>query len=213
MDEPERNQPAPEIAGGRTRASTLAGRQGLLGVLARERVTAILRIHDLDESSRALAELTDADQAMVRQIAREGAISGVEPAVRYKAISALAQRPVAENLNLLADLAQFGEDFYVRGHALIAVGQTGMVVHLAILLPRVGASEQFERAAALHALGTLAARVSPEAVEAHALALGGDETLARAREALAASQAARTGRTSQRSQSERREEASGSATT
>jgi len=45
--------------------------------------------------------------------------------VRYNAIAALASAGPPENLNQLIDLAHFGEDFYVRGHALLALGATG----------------------------------------------------------------------------------------
>lgn len=100
MDEPERNQPPADIPGGPTRPSTLAGRKGLPEVARRERVTAMLRVHDLDEARQVIAGLSEADEAIVRQIAREGAIAGAEPVLRYKAISVLGGRQSTENLNL-----------------------------------------------------------------------------------------------------------------
>ena len=205
MDDLQRNQPPRRIPGGRIRPSTHVDRQDLPGVTARERVTSILQVHDLEEAQRALSELTDADEAILRQIAREGAISGANSVIRYKAISALARRPFADNLNLLADLARFGEDFYVRGHAALALGQTGLVANLPLLLPLLDASEQFERTAASRALELIASRASAAAVESHALAVGGPEAAERVRATLSRARRAREGRTGERGESERRE--------
>src|SRR5260370_42172993 len=110
MDDFQRNQPPRQVPGGRIRPSTHVDRQDLPGARARERVSAILQVHDLEESERVLSELTDADEPILRQIAREGAISGANPIIRYKAISALARRPMAHNLNLLPSVLRFGED-------------------------------------------------------------------------------------------------------
>ncbi len=205
MDEPERNQPPSLIPGGPRRPSSRVSRQNLLGVATRERVTALLRIHDFDEAQQALAQLTETDEALVRQIAREGAASGADPVLRYKAISALSGRPSVENLNLLVDLAQFGEDFYVRGHALLGLGHTQMIAHLPTVLAHLEADDQFERVTAFRAFEMITLRTSPAAVEAHAGALGGPKALELARKAIARLQSSREMRPNQRSQSERRE--------
>jgi len=175
MNEPRHPEPQQEIAGGPSRRSTIVDRSGLPAIAGRERVSSLLRTHDLVEAERAFDQLTSADRAIVRLIARESAAFGTEPSVRYSAIAALAHNSSPEDLNLLTDLARFGEDFYVRGHALLALGSTGTYAHLEPVLRGLNAEEPFERAAASKALGALAQRTSAEALRAHATALGGVE--------------------------------------
>ena len=176
MNEPERRQPEGRIA---RRRSTRVDRQELPHVAARERVAKILRIHDLEESLVAFDELSDSDYTIVRLIAREGVASGLEPALRYKAIAALGSKPSTENVNSITDLAQFGEDFYVRGHALLALGHTGMYAHLGVIGASLEADEPFERNAATRAVAMLAERTSGAAVRAHSHAVGGPRLLNR----------------------------------
>src|SRR5207253_9281951 len=94
-NEIESTQPPREIPGGPRRTSARVERQLFPAIEARERVAALLRTHDFAEAERALAQLTEADDPFVRLIAQEGAFSGAEPAVRYKAIAALGRRPSA----------------------------------------------------------------------------------------------------------------------
>jgi hypothetical protein len=75
----------------------------------------------------------------------------------------------ADDLNLLTDLARFGEDFYVRGHALLALGSTGTYAHLEPVLRGLDAEEPVERAAAGKALGAL---VLPGDVQLAGIGLG-----------------------------------------
>ncbi|MDQ0784680.1 HEAT repeat domain-containing protein [Streptomyces sp. B3I8] len=180
---PEPELPAP---GGRHRPSVTVDRGRIPALRVRERVETILRTHDFSEAERAFGQLTPEDLVVVRVIAQEGAASGVEPPVRYAAIAALARHPSAANLNLLTDLARLGEDFYVRGHAVLALAHTGSYAHLGAVLAALEATEPFERAAAVKALRHLAAVTSEEAVRAHALALGGEEAMRRLDAALAA---------------------------
>lgn len=185
MSESKNPEPRAEILGGPSRPSTTVDRSQLPAIAARERVTGLLQGHDLVEGERAFDQLTDADQAIVRLIAQEGAMTGTEPAVRYKAIAALAHHPSADNLNLLTDMARFGEDFYVRGHALLALGRTGSYAHLEPILRGLDAEEPFERTAAGKALALLAQRSSVQAILAHATALGGEPARERAETRLA----------------------------
>jgi HEAT repeat protein len=164
----------------------MVDRSELPAIAARERVSALLRTHDLVEAERAFDELTTADQPMVRLIARESAAFGTEPAVRYSAIAALAHTASAENLNLLTDLARFGEDFYIRGHAMLALGSAGTYAHLEPILRGLNAEEPFERAAASKALGSLAQHSPAEALRAHAATLGGPELVEQVDAALSA---------------------------
>lgn len=83
----------------------------------------------------------------------EGVSSGNEPAIRYKAISALADSPSVENFNTIADLARFGED--IRGHAMIALGHTSFYAHLPILLAGLKSEEPFELGAASRAIANI----------------------------------------------------------
>jgi hypothetical protein len=183
MDEPRRTQPEPAIPGGATRPSTHADRSAVPGVAARERVLKVLRAHDLDTRDEAWAHLDEADVSVIRIIAQEGAASNTEPSVRYSAIAALAERVPVENLNLLSDLASFGEDFYVRGHALLAMGASGLQLTIPLIAIHLRAQDQFERLAAGRAIELLARNGSQESVLAYA-SLGGGEVRAAVAEVL-----------------------------
>ncbi|MDP9232405.1 MAG: HEAT repeat domain-containing protein [Actinomycetota bacterium] len=160
------NEPATRIPGGARRKSTRIPRGGLRPVGRRERLNELLLAHDPEDAERALAEITDDDQSLLRQIAREGAITGVTPRLRQNAIAALARFPTQDNLNLLTELAQHGEDFYVRSHALVALGQTGVALAAPVLRERLGASEPLEVSAAERGLEALARSAGPEVVRA-----------------------------------------------
>src|SRR4029077_2598511 len=97
--------------------------------------------------------------------------TNLEPAIRYKAIAVLARWPQRENMNLLADLASFGEDFYVRGHALLALGATGHYMALPAIAGHIDAEERFEQLAARRAIEMLVRLTSAEGVRAHLKAL------------------------------------------
>lgn len=132
----------------------------------RERLNELLLAHDPDDAEQALAEISDEDQSVLRQIAREGAITGVAPRLRQNAIATIAHFPSQENLNLLAELAQYGEDFYVRSHALIALGQTGVALAAPILRDRLAAEEPLEVAAAERGLEALGQRTGADVIRA-----------------------------------------------
>ncbi len=176
--------PTAEIPGGPVRASRIADRRDLPALEARERVSAVLRVHDEPD---AFDRLEPADLPMVRLLAGESAALGGQPAIRYSAIAALAHRPGAAELNLLTDLARFGEDSYVRGHALLALGRTGSYAHLPVLSAALEAEDDFERGAAGKAIAALARHASPDALAAHAAAFGGPELGRQVRAALGAS--------------------------
>jgi len=166
MDDIKRQQPEIVIKGGPRRRSTLVDRADLGAVQARERIVRILQGHDFDAVERSFKELTEADYPLVRLIAQEGAASNFEPAVRYNAISVLGRVVPRENLNLLADLASFGEDFYVRGHALLALGMTGVYAALPLIARHLTAPERFEQLAAARAIEALVRNSSEAAVRA-----------------------------------------------
>jgi hypothetical protein len=146
------------------RRSVLVDRQQLPSIAARERVAALLRAHHVAPDDTALSAIAEEDFALVRIIAQEGSASNIDPAIRYTAIAALARTCHRENLNLVAELAAFGEDFYVRGHAVLALGTTGLVMTLPIVAAHLDAQERFEQLAAERAVEALVRRNSPAAV-------------------------------------------------
>ncbi len=162
------NEPEIKIKGGSIRASKQVDRSEIPALQARERVLSVLRAHDPDSRRLAMSKLLESDQAMMRVIAQEGAASNVEPAVRYAAIAALASTAAAESLNLLVDLAHFGEDFYVRSHAVLALGASGMHVALPAIAGHLTAAERIERSAARKAVELIVRKTSVESVKAHA---------------------------------------------
>jgi HEAT repeat protein len=168
MNETVRNEPEIKIKGGAIRTSKRIDRTELPALLARERVIKLLRDHCPDSQGSPLSALSDSELAEVRIIAQEGAVSNTEANVRYNAIAALAASGTPENLNVLANLAHFGEDFYVRGHALLALGATGMQIALPAIVGHLTATDKFEQSAARRAIALLAKKTSIESVKAHA---------------------------------------------
>ena len=159
------NEPAREIPGGKTRPSTLVSRKGMPAVGARERVEAALRVHDLDGTKLSLL-LREADGPMLRMIARETIASSLQPAIRAKAIAALAAFHRIENINALAQLALYGDDVYVRSHALLALGSTGLLAAVPIVAKGFQSTEQMEQTAAGKALLRLADAIGLSVVSA-----------------------------------------------
>lgn len=168
MNDPIDNEPEIKVKGGAIRASRLIDRSEFPALEARQRVLKVLQAHDPDSRALALAALRESDYALVRVIAQEGAISNVEPTVRYNAFTALAPSGTAESLNLLTDLAHFGEDFYVRGHALLALGAVGSTLALPAIARHLNAAEKFEQSAARRAIALIVKKSSIECVQAHA---------------------------------------------
>jgi hypothetical protein len=178
MEDLNTDQPKRKIPGGQSRPSTRVDRTELPALSVRERVVAFLRAHDPDTQNRVAYKLSEEDFALVRLIAQEGAATNTEAPVRYSAIAALARSPAVQNLNLLVDLAQFGEDFYVRGHALLALGATGLSLALPVIAKHLFAEERFEQLAARRAIKLLARLGSAGGVRSHAVLV--DDTKLRA---------------------------------
>jgi len=146
------------------RESTIVSRKRFDEVARRERLNAMLQVHDLEKPLRLAVKLDEGDWAILRQIAQEGAITNVGPAARASAISYLAKSLSVENLNLLDELAHHGEDFYVRSQALIALGSTGLRLAGSTLTKGLAAEERTERLAAEHGLAALGQRLGVNAL-------------------------------------------------
>jgi hypothetical protein len=120
----------------------------------RERLNNLLRQHDLEQGPKPQI-LDETDQVILRQIAQEGAMTNNGPAGRAAAIYYLSKLPSLKNLNLLYELAQYGEDFYVRSQALLGLGMTGLTVAAPCLVEHLQAEERAERLAAENAFVVL----------------------------------------------------------
>lgn len=153
------NEPEPAIPGGPERESVTVDRAQLAGVAQRERINRLLLSHDPETAEDARAKLDESDLALLRVIAREGAVAGGPPALRRHAIAFLAHRPTTENLNVLEELARRGEDPYTRGAALVALGQTGLRIVAPILAEGFTARDPIEATAAERGVIALARAV------------------------------------------------------
>ena len=160
------NEPTAKIPGGARRKSTRVPRSDLKLVARREQLNALLLAHDPKDAENAIQQITDADHVLLRQIAREGAITGVSPRLRQNAIAALGRFPTHDNVNFLAELAQHGEDFYVRSHALVALGNSGSALAAPILREGLAAAEPTEVQSAERGFEALAGRVGIDVVRA-----------------------------------------------
>jgi len=165
IDNYKLNEPKAEIPGGSTRASVRVNREKLGAVGERDRIEGVLTVHDLDGTDAAPA-LKEEDGPILRAIARETIASSIQPALRAKAIGALAQFPNPENLNTLFELAALGDDVYVRSHALLALGATGLLLSAPQLTKALRAEESMERTAAAKGLLLLSRRVGLTTVQA-----------------------------------------------
>jgi HEAT repeats len=157
------------IPGGPYRHSTVIDKESVSAIRTRERVTTKLLSHDIDVKEVDIFSFNEEEYEIIRLIATEGIISGNEPAIRYKAIMALANVLSSQNLNTLVDLARFSEDLYVRSHALLALGKTGLFSNLPIVISGLRSKERFEQKAASRALLRIIHETSLSAVRAHVL--------------------------------------------
>jgi hypothetical protein len=152
------NEPVARIEGGVRRASIVAWNRAFASIRARERLYSVLLRHDPDGIS---PRLSAPDMDILRQIATEGASANHVPVIRRNAILLLATSLTLDNLKLLAELALAGEDFYVRSHALLALGETGLELVAPLLRDALRAEEATERQAAAAGLRALAHRSGP----------------------------------------------------
>jgi hypothetical protein len=135
-------------------------------VARRERLNRLLLAHDPEIAEENRARLTEDDFRLLRQIAQEGALAETPPVLRQNAIAFLADRPTAENLNVLEDLARRGDDPYVRGAALVALGQTGLRVVAPILAEGLVARDPIEAASAEHGVVALGSAIGESGLRA-----------------------------------------------
>jgi len=158
------NEPKPKIPGGARRESVRVPRERVPEVAHRERLNRLLLAHDPEVAEKNRAKITDRDLELLRRIAQEGALAGTPPALRRNAIHYLADRPLPENVNVLVDLARHGEDLYIRGAALAALGRTGLRAVAPILANGLSAPEPVEAASAEHGMVALARAIGVAAL-------------------------------------------------
>lgn len=155
------NEPANRIVGGSSRASLILKDPRFAAIRRRQRLNAVLTFHDPDSTGQ---EIRSTDIPLLGLAAREGIMTNYVPASRRNAILALSRWPSVENLALLNELAQLGEDFYARGHALIALGLSGVSLAAPLLVSGMRARDAYERDAAAAGLLMLARKLGPGVV-------------------------------------------------
>ena len=160
------NEPAPRVPGGRRRKSVRFSRSRMPEVARRERLNRLLLNHDPEVAAKNQAKLTEEDFELLRQIAQEGALAGTPPALRQNAIAFLSDRPTPENVNVLESIARRGDDPYVRGAALVALGQTGLRMAAPILADGLDADDPVEAASAEHGVVALGRAIGEPALRA-----------------------------------------------
>jgi hypothetical protein len=160
------NEPVPRIPGGRKRKSVRVRRSRVPEVARRERLNRLLLAHDPEVADENRAKLTEEDFELLRQIAQEGALAGTPPVLRQNAIAFLSDRPTPENVNVLEGIARRGDDPYVRGAALVALGQTGLRMAAPILADGLNAGDPVEAASAEHGVVALGRVIGEPALRA-----------------------------------------------
>lgn len=157
------NEPSSRVAGGARRPSAVLKGEAFTRIRDRARLERLLLQHDPDGSAPALAAR---DLSLLRQMATEGSVTNHVPALRRGAILILGESPTPENLALLTELAVSGEDIYVRGHALVALGRTGLTIAAPLLRDALRSQEPEERRAAEAGLRLLGGRAGGSIVAA-----------------------------------------------
>lgn len=147
-----------------SRSSTVVNRKRIPGVQAREEITQLLRAHDPETAEENLRRLAPEHVPLLRQLASETPLTNADGGVRRRAIAALGRFTDADNLNLLADIAEFDLDPAVRAVALLSLGATGVRLVTPILTAGLVARDPLEATAASKAVMALAARVGTAAV-------------------------------------------------
>lgn len=153
------NEPYKQLPSGMKRESVKVALKEYPEVERRLRLNRLLLMHDPDVAKENLAQIGQADLPVLRRIAQESVLSGNEPAIRRNAISVLGRFPTVENLNLLADLARYGEDPYVRGAALTALADTGIALALPLLKEGLAGRDSIDYRRAQQGLLRLGARL------------------------------------------------------
>jgi HEAT repeat protein len=125
------NEPLPKIKNGNKRKSIRVTAKEFPARAQRERLNGILLKHDLHTIDKN--KLTAKDVDLLKQIAVEGTITNNIPALRYNAIIRLASFPTAETINTLSYLANHGEDYYIRSHAILALGECGIELSIPVI--------------------------------------------------------------------------------
>ncbi len=125
------NEPQVKVKNGKNRKSIRVSAKEFPIRSQREKINRLLIMHDLHTEPRD--KLTEKDVSLLKQIAFEGTISNNIPALRYNAILKLASFPNPGTLNTLSYLAKHGEDHYIKSHALLALGQTGVELSIPII--------------------------------------------------------------------------------
>lgn len=127
------NEPSKKISGGPTRESVRVDLKPKPEIARRMRLNQLLLIHDPEIVEKSLAQIEADDLPVLQRMATEGPLSGNEPILRRNAIAVLSRFPTPETLNILTDLARYGEDVYVRGSALTALADTGVALAIPVI--------------------------------------------------------------------------------
>jgi hypothetical protein len=192
------NEPTVRIPGGSSRTSVRVSRKALPGVAMRQKLNRLLLVHDPEDAEKALEAIGEDHLPVIRRIAMEGAITGIEPVLRQHAIAVLGRFPTSENVNLLSDLARNGEDGYVRGYAMTALAGSGLDLVAPILAQGLQSRERIESRRAELGLVSLGKRIGVDRLRN---ALGGQRSrkvLATLEEIYAAIEGPERKRTSRR---------------
>lgn len=127
------NEPSKEVPGGPHRVSVCVDVARWPAIERRRELNRLLLAHDPKTFEENIASLRDSDGSILRAMARESVSAGSEPAVRKAAISALVRLFEPDNLNVVTEVARFGEDPYIRAHAMYALAETGLELALPVL--------------------------------------------------------------------------------
>lgn len=126
------NEPEKQIPGGALRESTLVSGEKYPVIAKRRRLNSILLSHCPSTDIKGLFEPEDED--LLQRITQETVTCGVNPVIRRKAIWALRFYPTVSSINVLADLAESGEDEYIRSYALQSLGAIGLSLALPVFI-------------------------------------------------------------------------------
>jgi HEAT repeat protein len=145
------NEPAKVIAGGAFRESTRVSPEALPAAVARRMVLDRMLASHCPPSD-SLDQIQATDEPILRLMVQETIVTGCNPVVRKHAIAALSRFRSSDTINLVASLADQGEDEYVRSAAVHSLGNMTLASMAPIFVQGLRDSSALVRNAAAQSL-------------------------------------------------------------
>jgi HEAT repeat protein len=147
------NEPAKTIPGGNVRKSKSVSLRRYPAIARRRKINEILSSHCFEEG--IIEQLRPEDEAILSRMANETITSGTNPILRKNAIRALGHFSTVDSVNTLSELAEYGEDEYVRSCAIESLGVLGIRAAIPLFISGLGDRAEIVVNASAQAIGKI----------------------------------------------------------